>query len=142
MDYAIKRILRDKRELDFYNDSKNPMFVATPSENSLFLWNVTFNTSTFLYQTRVDIEIHIPETYPFNCPIIRCFNYKHECIGDNGIISLFNDDWSPAINLGALIITIISFFPNKINDGANQIHRTSLVKEELMQRVFINKVKC
>lgn len=136
MDFAIKRIIKDKREIEFYNDSINPMFTANHSEDSLFLWRVTFHTSTFLYQTKVDIEITLPETYPFHCPIVKCFNYKHECISDNGTITLFNDDWSPAINLGALIITIISFFPNKIHDGANQIKRTSLIKEELMQRIF------
>lgn len=136
MEFAIKRILKDKRELDFYNDIRNPTFVANHSEDSLFLWNVTFYTSSFLYQSKVDIEIRLPETYPFYSPTIRCFNYKHECIGLDGVIKLFNDDWSPAINLGALIVTIISFFPTKIHEGANQINRTSLIKEELMQRVY------
>ena len=79
------------------------------------------------------MEIVFPLNYPFSGPSIKIITpLKHECIGDDGSFNLFRECWSPAFNLGSIIVMIKSKLSECISDFDRQRDRVEKYKCELI----------
>lgn len=135
MTSSFSRLLKDKRDLKFYQRSSNGSleFHVSQQGDSIHRWEASFNCETMFSDNNVKIEIVFPMNYPFIGPSIKILSpFRHFCIGKNGDLNVFNDCWSPAYNLGSIVLMIKSLLSEDNCDFNRQKCRTEIYKSELM----------
>jgi ubiquitin-protein ligase len=89
--------------------------------------------SKYISDNNIKMEIVFPMNYPFIGPSIKINTpFKHDCIDENGNFNVFNDCWSPAYSLGAIILMIKSYLSEDICEFNRQKWRTEIYKSELI----------
>jgi ubiquitin-protein ligase len=135
MTSSVSRLLNDKKSLKFYQRSTNGSleFHAWQKGDSIHRWEASFNCETMFADNNIKIEIVFPMNYPFIGPSIKINTpFKHDCIDENGNFNVFNDCWSPAYSLGAIILMIKSYLSEDICEFNRQKWRTEIYKSELI----------
>lgn len=135
MTSSTSRLLKDKKDLKFYQISERGRceFQAWHQEDSIHKWEASFNCEGMFSDKYVRVELVFPRNYPFIGPSIKVFTQlNHSCIGENGSINLFNECWTPAFNLGAIILMIKAFLSEDYTEFNRQKSRTDFFKNELI----------
>ena len=134
MTSSTSRLLKDKNDLQFYQISEKGKIefqVWQQEEDSIYRWEASFYSEGMFSDKFVRLELIFPMNYPFMGPSIKIIApFKHRCINENGSFN-FND-WTPAYNLGAIILMIRSVLSEDNPDFNRQQKRTEVYKSELM----------
>ena len=108
---ASKRLQKELEQLKITND---PLIIANPEEDNLFIWNAEIKgPEGSLYENGIfKLQLIIPNTYPFNPPKIKFLtkiihpNINHE---DGSIcLDILKENWSPALSIFRVLMSLIS----------------------------------
>jgi len=107
------RILREIREMERDQVGIREFYKAEPVDNNLFLWRATLfgPPQTNLEGKNVNVEIMIPQTYPFKPPTIRLLSQvSSQFVHADGSICLdiLNTAWSPALTIDRVLLSLLS----------------------------------
>ena len=105
-----RRLASELRSIEHY---KTNYLKIIQREDTVSIWDahITIHTDSPYDGKTCILEISFPVHYPFHPPKIRVVNdFKHCCIGKNGVLSLtiLGDEWTPALTLGSVIMSVAS----------------------------------
>ena len=110
---------RIERELVHFNTEPSPYYSAQPRQDNILVWDVNIHGLPALHQMgkNYDLEITIPDSYPFNPPRIKVLSPINrsyidsrtgELCSDILIASGKNSAWAPSFTMEAVLIAVCS----------------------------------
>lgn len=110
---------RIQRELVHFNTEPSPYYSAQPRQDNILVWDVNIHGLPALHQMgkNYDLEITIPDSYPFNPPRIKVLSPINrsyidsrtgELCSDILIASGKNSAWAPSFTMEAVLIAVCS----------------------------------
>ena len=108
-----QRILREIREMERDQAGISEFYKAEPVDNNLLLWTATLfgPPQTNLEGKNVNVEIIIPQTYPFKPPKVRLLTQVSSqfVLADGSIcLDILNTAWSPALTIDRVLLSLLS----------------------------------
>jgi len=132
---GIHRVRRDLRSLHLY---KTPFWEATPRETDMFTWDclVKPHEHSRYGGQEIRVLLSLGLDWPINEPTITITSsVNHPCISSQGRLELFNGEWSPAFNVGIIMLYLTALFNDFDETRERQIERTGVFKHELVHLV-------
>lgn len=129
------RLSRDLRNLEFY---KSEYWDAKPRGDDLHIWDCIIKPHFYSKYgcENIHLVLTISNNYPLEAPhISMSSSLTHSCVTQDGVLRLFDTDWTPAYSIGALMTIITALFNEYDDAKVRQVERTQMYKLELFQKV-------
>ena len=115
MDFALRRI---QRELTTFNQDPSPYYSAQPRQDNILIWDVNIHGLPAIHQIgkNYDLEITIPDHYPFYPPSVKVMspiNHRYIDSRTNEICTDIlkrgkHNAWAPSFTIEAVLIAVCS----------------------------------
>ena len=128
---------RMKKEIDEMNSPDGTEnFQLTMMHDSILHWEATlFGPAGTPYENGIfNLHILVPKNYPFEPPKVRFINRIYHCnvsSGGNICIDILKDEWSPALTLCKVIMSISSLLCECNPDDPMEIEIANLYKNDV-----------
>jgi ubiquitin-protein ligase len=109
---------RIQQELTKFNTEPSPYYSAQPRQDNILIWDVNIHGLPALHQMgkNYDLEITIPNDYPFYPPSIKVLSPINRSYIDSRTGELCSDillrghasAWSPSFTMEAVLIAVCS----------------------------------
>jgi ubiquitin-protein ligase len=132
----IKRVSIDLRGLAHY---KSEYWDAKPRGDDLRKWDCVImpHYHSKYGHENINLMLTISTSYPLEPPHISIITpLIHPCVSQDGLLRLFDTDWTPAYSIGALMTIITALFNDYDDAKVRQVERTQIYKFELFQKMF------